>query len=413
MQTIRKLIKKQDKTLLLTLGVLFFMYILIHDLIGSDLFGKSWWDSYSLQAMAWRNGSMGLGQNYEHLELAYFNGDWYVSFPPFPSVVLFPLTFIFGSDMPSNFIVFALAMLSVVYLDKLMRHFDIAEVPAALFSAFAVVGSNVLWMSTNGGVWFMAQTMCFALCSMALYYAVLGKRILANTLIAFSVGCRPFSLLWYFFFILYYLIEDLQNEKPDCKKIVRLLLSQWKYFVIPAIVGLCYMGYNYARFGSPLEFGHNYLPEFQQDAQFSASYILGNLCNILLKPVLIDADLHLHYTNFNGFMMYIANPIYLIFMAYFFRDLKKLCPLRKAIAILLGVSLVLLCSHRTMGGWQFGTRYTTDFIPFVFFYLLLTKTKDGLPVLQKPAHWVWAVAACAVLFNLYGTFAMEFLESVT
>ena len=219
MQTIRKLIKKQDKTLLLTLGVLFFMYILIHDLIGSDLFGKSWWDSYTLQAMAWRNGSMGLGQNYEYLELAYFNGDWYVSFPPFPSVVLFPLTFIFGSDMPSNFIVFALAMLSVVYLDKLMRHFDIAEVPAALFSAFAVVGSNVLWMSTNGGVWFMAQTMCFALCSMALYYAVSGKRILANTLIAFSVGCRPFSLLWYFFFVLYYLIEDL--EKPDFKKILK------------------------------------------------------------------------------------------------------------------------------------------------------------------------------------------------
>ena len=37
------------------------------------------------------------------------------------------------------------------------------------------------------------------------------------------------------------------------------------------------MGYNLARFGNPLEFGHNYLPEFTRaaDGQFSFAYQIG------------------------------------------------------------------------------------------------------------------------------------------
>ena len=43
--------------------------------------------SYSLQAMAWLNGRLDLGQDYPWLELAVFQERYYVSFPPFPSLV--------------------------------------------------------------------------------------------------------------------------------------------------------------------------------------------------------------------------------------------------------------------------------------------------------------------------------------
>ena len=57
-----------------------------------------------------------------------------------------------------------------------------------------------------------------------------------------------------------------------------------------ALAAAAMMGYNFARFGSVVEFGHNYLPEFQraEHGQFSLAYLLPNLLN-LLRPVTLDA----------------------------------------------------------------------------------------------------------------------------
>lgn len=88
------------------------------------------------------------------------------------------------------------------------------------------------------------------------------------------------------------------------------------------------MLYNYARFGNVMEFGHNYLPEFtgSEKGQFSLSYILPNLYNLLLRPVTLKAGLTLEYPLFDGFMFYIANPMFLIWFAAVVKDVceKKL-----------------------------------------------------------------------------------------
>lgn len=418
MKKIQKLINGIDRTLWLTLGLSALLFILLHDLLGSDIFGHSWWDSYTLQALAWRNGSLGLGQNYEYLELAYYNGDWFVSFPPVPSLLMLPLTYIFGLNTPNNFVVMLLALVSIYFVYKLLRSFGINEYASAFFASVAVLGSNMLWMCTNGGVWFMAQACCFALVSAAVYAAVCGKRLLANALIAFAVGCRPFTLIWYFFFIAYYAKEDLAKENKGLgnigiKELIRTVLPQWKLYIIPALIGTAYMAYNYARFDNPFEFGHNYLPEFQFDSQFSFSYIFSNLVNILLRPVLLDGNLHLQYTRFNGFMMYIANPIYLIYLICLIRDLrsKKISQNGLVISLLLVLNIILLSAHRTMGGWQFGARYTTDMIPFVMFYLAQTKNGKDEIFLEKPGRWAYAIGIFALLFNIYGTLAMSFIEA--
>ena len=46
--------------------------------------------SYALQACAWLNGRLDLEKDYPWLELAIYEGKYYVSFPPFPSLVLLP-----------------------------------------------------------------------------------------------------------------------------------------------------------------------------------------------------------------------------------------------------------------------------------------------------------------------------------
>jgi hypothetical protein len=63
------------------------------------------------------------------------------------------------------------------------------------------------------------------------------------------------------------------------------------------------------------------------------------------------------------------------------------------------LNFALLLCHKTMGGWQFGARYTVDLLPFALFYLLL----GGRRALRG---WELAVGVAAILFNAYGALAL-------
>lgn len=91
-------------------------YLLLHDLAGGTLFVHEPLDSYTLQALAWRKGEVCLtnGQDYPWLELAIYNGKYYVSFPPLPSVLMLPLTFVFGEDTPNTLMVAIYAIAALV-----------------------------------------------------------------------------------------------------------------------------------------------------------------------------------------------------------------------------------------------------------------------------------------------------------
>ena len=60
------------------------LFVLLHDLFGGTLLSSSPYNSYTLQALAWREGRVSLGRDYPWLELAVYQGDYYVSFPPVP-----------------------------------------------------------------------------------------------------------------------------------------------------------------------------------------------------------------------------------------------------------------------------------------------------------------------------------------
>ena len=61
--------------------------VLYHSLAGGTLFAHSWYDSYSIQTENWLAGSLSIqnGEQYTWLELAIYNGIYYLSFPPVPS----------------------------------------------------------------------------------------------------------------------------------------------------------------------------------------------------------------------------------------------------------------------------------------------------------------------------------------
>ncbi len=426
-------VSENVKTAILTAvsSILFFMMILgIFNKAGS----KAWlehnpFDSYTLQAMAWRRGEAKLDKNYPHLELAIINRPWlethdkndymayretfgdvnapiehvegneyYVSFPPVPSVPMLLVSFFTGSKTPDNLFsilyvtgAFALAIL----ICRRLGYGCIASLCGAILSCAA---SGAVFLAANkypGGPWFAAQTMAM-LFTMAAFYTMLSKgkagMYLSFAFLALAVGCRPFQIVYFI------LLAYAAAKKHDFK-----VLKTWRYYIAPAVIGGSYMWYNYVRFGSIFEFGHNYLPEFMRTeySKFALENVKGNI-----KPYFSTfpwyKDGQLDFTRF-GFAFYVSNVIFILCglalvlgAAYVIirlirerreggsdapgtmqlPELEQSFGVRKRsvfrdtyivealILVVTGsIELFLLLMHRTAGGWQFGMRYTVDIVP--------------------------------------------------
>ena len=79
MKELLKKLGSMDAGMLCIPALMLLGYIFIHMLFGGTLLSYNCWDSYSLQAMSWLSGRLDMGKNYEWLELAVYNGKYYLS----------------------------------------------------------------------------------------------------------------------------------------------------------------------------------------------------------------------------------------------------------------------------------------------------------------------------------------------
>ena len=168
--------KRQHAAALLgTLVCLVLALVLYHSLAGGTLMQAGPYNSYALQAENWLAGRnyIANGEDYPWLELAIYNGRYYQSFPPVPAVLMLPFVAAFGSwqALPGGLIMLELALLCAagVYL-CCMRSGMSADV-CAYFAVFVSMGSNLFWMSTSDGVWFVAQLCGLLFAVWGLYWA--------------------------------------------------------------------------------------------------------------------------------------------------------------------------------------------------------------------------------------------------
>ena len=94
----KKLIRSRHLPAVILLALLF----LLNLALGMDPLAPSPYNSYTRQALAWREGRTYLEEDVPHLELAIRSGRYYVSFPPVPSVPLYFLSFLFGAASPTG-----------------------------------------------------------------------------------------------------------------------------------------------------------------------------------------------------------------------------------------------------------------------------------------------------------------------
>lgn len=375
------------------------VYTVIWSFTGMWPWTPNEYNSYVLQADAWRHGHLDLGQNYSHLELAQYGGKYFVSFPPFPSYVLFPFVCLFGTAVKDNLIAVLVSLVGAMYLLRLLRKLGQSGHSCLFWTLFVTVASNLLYLSVNGWVWFFAQSMSFTLSVMAIYYAVSKKGGLSLSLWACSVGCRPLQIV-FLPVLLYVLWNNLRQGGLSFRQMLKL---HWKWLVGPALIAVSYMLLNYFRFGSILEFGHNYLPEFQEAAngQFSLSYVMENMKTLFRFPS-TGKDGALNFPRFNGMAFFLVSPFFLSFPIYLIRSFLKKNPFDRllvfGIPLLIALQFFFLTMHKTMGGHHFGNRYTVDCLPYLFFALALLLPKhDTFRKFQYPLFFF------GLCLNIVGT----------
>lgn len=406
--------RKEETTksaVLIVIAIVLFFLLIFGVFVKADsdeLTSHSSYDSYTLQALAWREGRLDLGENYHWLELAIVNDEYfathdkddyesyrevfgdvdetptelegnryYVSFPPVPTITMYFLTFIFGENTPSAMVSVIYTVTAFLFAILTLRKLKIGTLNAIGIAAMGIISSSAVFLVCNkvaGGVWFQAQTMALML-TMISFYCIFSEGKIVNYLsfafLALAVGARPFQIV-YFVFLAYILAK-----KYDFKIVKRP--SYFTYFVSPAIIGCLYMIYNYARFGDPFEFGHNYLPEFMRapEGQFGLNYLKSNFQTAFLELPTIAEDGSVTYSDF-GFAFYISNVIFmgivvLLAAKLIVSALHVIIEKRKPdylkmiepaiLVILLSLHMLLLMLHKTWGGWQFGSRYVVDLLP--------------------------------------------------
>lgn len=361
------------------------LWALLHALTKTSFLGASPYNTYTLQALAWREGRTYLAHDYPILELAIFEGRYYVSFPPLPSVVLLPLTMLFGESTPDNLLVKLYALSACLLMYRALKREGYSRWAGAVLSFLICFASSLLPLTLSGAVWYHAQVLAFFLTIAAIVLLTEDRPMLSLLCYALSVACRPFNALYALplFFVYFSIHRRARISFADAGK--RLLPGIGLGLCVAAALGI----YNYVRFGNPLEFGHNYLPEFstQGGTQFSLSHVAGNLKTFLLGLPLRKTESGWQFQQF-GFSMLIACPMVGLTLLRAGVDLcrRRLTWEKAVVVITMLLHLFCLLLHRTFGGYQLGARYVVDTMPYAFFYLLLSRKERG-----------WTIAQLAVL----------------
>lgn len=389
-KAILRFIKRIDGYYFLLAFAMMSLFWCLHLLVqgsGHGFSDPSPWNTYTLQAMAWRDGLLHLPHDFPWLELAVYpqvyedgmllleEANYYVSFPPLPSLALLPLTYIFGESTPDNLLVKIYGLVGCYAIYAALKTAGNRRPGAALLAFLITTASSALPMMLNGAVWYHAQMLAFMLMCLSVMLMLKNMPTGSLLLYALSVACRPFDALYGP--LLFFVYLRTHRKQPFKKTVLHLLPG--------TLLGLCVAAglgwYNWARFGDIFEFGHNYLPEFsfQGGIQFSPDHVKNHIDTFILgSPLSVNWDGSYSFNQY-GYSFLLACPALALMLFHTLWDLIR-CRFsfaKLAILVFAVVHLYLLLFHRTFGGFQLGARYVVDLVPYAVLYFGMSREEKG------------------------------------
>jgi hypothetical protein len=324
-------------------------------------------------------------------DLIFFGGKWYVPGGITPALLLLPFVIIFGKTFSDVLFGVFIGALNVAMMYSLLgRYVEKSSIRYWLTFLFAF-GTVHWWLASIGSVWFNAQLVALLFMILFARDAIQNRSWLAGLWLGLAFLSRPPTIFSALFYILLILSRE-RTTQPILKKLIPFGLM-----LIGSVVIM--MTYNYLRFGNPIDFGYGYVTgsnalvkTFALSGGFNTRYMPCNIYVSLvgmpniklplipsineicpyLEPISHNFGKLSNFFNPLGMSIFLTTPaFFLIFRAKLRDDLVL-----PAWAGIIGILLPLWMYHAT--GWvQFGYRYATDFMVFLFILLSRAIKQEG------------------------------------
>ncbi|NLE99568.1 MAG: hypothetical protein GX601_01175 [Anaerolineales bacterium] len=335
-------------------------------------------------------------------DLTPYNGRWYVSFPPLPALLMAPLVALRGlavSDIAFSVVLGAADVaLFYIVLSHLDRSAGLRLRPSvkAWLAVFLGAGTPLWYCAALGSVWYTAHVVAVA-CTSLYLLEVFGRNrpLLAGLWLGLGFLARGPLILAFPVALTMALAQ-----RRDARHVLGFAV-QLAGGAAPAVLGQA--AYNWARFGSPLEFGYRWMnsPSLLQDrlaawGQFSVHFLPENLYTLLVRPPLVTLSPLQVTPDPWGMGLVFAMPVLLLALP----GLRRLGRDAHRSGLWLSVGLVALPSllYFNTGSYQFGYRFALDWLPMAILLLALESV-------DRHARWkVWcgALVLVSVLTHLWG-----------
>jgi hypothetical protein len=324
------------------------------------------------------------------IDAVLFHGHRYVVNDPVPALLMLPLVLIAGTDANQTLLACLLCGVAVGAAWALLERIGVRSRAAIWLVVFFLAGTDLLWCSMLGDVWFIAQTSAVAFVLLALC-ELAGRRRgwLVAIWIALALGSR-FTLVMALPVLLWWVWDGFLQRERRPRSALAFVLALVPFFI-------AWVAYNEARWQVPWDAGHTIF--YHQDpfmgAPSGSPFALANVPVELYSFFVVAPRWHAQFPHLEplafGTALWFTSPA--LAFALLAREPRRLVvSLWAATLLVAGPSLLYYAN----GGSQFGMRHALDFEPFVLVLMgLAARQARGALWRTAQALIVWSAVAGA------------------
>ena len=369
------------------------IYALSHPQAGSP------YDQTFLFARTLLGGDLGIDHPRDWLELVPGERLHYSVFPLGAVVTMMPAAALSAAGwfaaVPVAWLAAVIGGAAAFFAWRLAEGVPASAGQRLLLATFPVLGTWMWANVLNGGAWQLALGFAVVGLLGAFHFSLrMPRPLLCGAFFALAFGNRTELIL------AAPLFAGLLIEKSDAPRWSHDNFTRVASFcVVPFLLGVATLAYNFARFHSIFDFGYERIPfllddPFYADGFFSWRGIEPNLRVMLLRPWAPHGEFPWVRPTGTGESILLVSPAILLCLRPASRH-----RLHSALAaVYIFILTAVLWLHGNAGGYQFAYRYGMILVPFVFWMLLESSPKrprvvDGVLYLVSFLANAWGVYA--------------------
>jgi hypothetical protein len=329
------------------------------------------------------------------------DGRWYVSFPPFPALLMMPFVAVAGLSFNDVAFTLFFSAANVALLYRLLRRLqpERAEWEHVAFALIYGFGTLAWSCGIRGEVWFTAETVGVTLTLLYLH-ASLGAR--HPVLAGLAVACAAITRTPIAFSAVFFVFEAISPDGPlewsrlrDPARWRAALPKLLPYLAAIVAVAIPMAWMNLARFGRFSEFGHSHLyanrvnEQIRRYGLFHYAFLERNLHDAFTRlPEIRFSPPHIGF-NGEGMSLFVTTPLFLYLLWP-----KERPRLHRALWLTVALIAIPGFFYQNSGYYQFGFRFSLDYTPYLILLLALGR--------RPFSRLFWLAAFAGFAVNAWG-----------